>query len=272
MGSYKDLTGKVFGKLTVLSEEGKSPSGDRRWGCRCECGGIVTRLGGNLKGGNCYSCGCTKFVDMLGKRYSRLIAIAKAKSGKTRGVRWLFRCDCGNEIEAYGCSVRSGTTKSCGCYKQEVNIRRTTKHGLSHTLEYQVWAAMRQRCKPVEQGGHPRYGGRGIKVCERWMNSFVDFNSDMGPRPKGFTLERQDNDGDYEPGNCIWADWFTQNQNQGLMSTNKTGIKGVCKLANGKFSAELSVRGEKVLKKKFSSFKEAVKARKEAELEFRTFN
>lgn len=268
MGSYKDLTGLVYGQLTVIGINRKAPGGDRLWDCKCSCGSTAVCYGGNLKRGNVTNCGCLSFKDMSNKRYGRLVAIKPVGRTKKRGLVWLFKCDCGNQKEIDGYPVRRGVTVSCGCYQKEDFTSRLTTHGLSRSLEYKVWNSMRHRCKSLKDGGHPRYGGRGIKVCDRWKTSFINFHEDMGPRPKGGTIERKDNDGNYEPSNCHWADRTIQLLNQGLRVDSSTGVKGVYKLKRGKFKAHLTVYGETVLNKEFNVFKDAVKARKDAEEKF----
>ena len=130
---------------------------------------------------------------------------------------WHVRCDCGVEKFAvmYNSLVR-GSTKSCGCLRREVASYRGPKH-LQRSLRnplYSSWRSMRQRCYDKNCRAYSRYGGAGIKVCERWMGDFEAFANDMGMRPEGFSLDRIDPCGDYTPGNCRWANAITQGQNK----------------------------------------------------------
>lgn len=147
---------------------------------------------------------------IAGRRFERLVAIEPTEKRLGRKVIWSCRCDCGNIKDVPIDALNAGRVKSCGCLRKEQN----TTHGMKGTPTYKAWKSMRQRCKNKNDPHYPDYGGRGITVCERW-ESFENFLADMGERPSDdLSIDRINNDGNYEPGNCRWTDRFTQARNR----------------------------------------------------------
>lgn len=151
--------------------------------------------------------GTNILIDMAGQRFGRLVVVSRVAD--SRPIRWLCKCDCGVEKEVRGASLRLGATVSCDCRRRDF----FKKHGLCRTPVWAAWANMKSRCGNEKDPKYPSYGGRGIAVCDRWL-SFDNFLADMGEPPPGLTLDRIDNDGNYEPANCAWRSLVEQGNNR----------------------------------------------------------
>lgn len=155
--------------------------------------------------------------DITGQIFNNIVVTGFAG---TDGINshWWCRCYCGVVFTAVGARLKNGEKRSCGCLYMATRITAGTKnrtHGRSRTKEYCCWVGMKKRCSNPKNKDYPRYGGRGIVVCDRWKSSFENFFADMGYRPTpSHTIERLDIDKGYEPSNCRWATPQQQARNQ----------------------------------------------------------
>lgn len=167
-----------------------------------------------------------KVRNLLGRHFKRwrVVAFAGVVNKKRR---WKCICDCGIIRTVTTDALISGISGSCGCLQKEAASKHNRTHGLNRTPEHNSWGHMKQRCLNKKCANYSGYGGRGIKICKRWLK-FENFISDMGKRPgPRFTIERIDNDGDYKPGNCRWATHKEQVNNQG--SNTMVTLDGITK-------------------------------------------
>lgn len=157
------------------------------------------------------------YIDLTGQRFGRLLVKTRSGTHKLGGAIFECTCDCGNVVQVRAQSLRQCHTKSCGCLnsdqKRDICIERNTSHGQTGTKTYETWVNMLSRCFNKNSLSYKKYGARGTTVCKRWLK-FENFFSDMGKRPIGYTLDRINTRGNYEPTNCRWATMKQQQNNR----------------------------------------------------------
>lgn len=203
---------------------------------------------------------------LIGRRFGRLLVLSRTdRVGKENKLKWLCRCDCGVEKRIQRYNLISGASSSCGCFQREFH----TTHGMYKMPHYETWKGMIQRCHNPNSADYYLYGARGIRVCERWRD-FKAFHADMGERPgQEFSLEREDNDGDYEPANCRWATATEQAKHRRRPKHNTSGVTGVTwDSEKRKWLANIGVSRKTIFLGRFSNIEDAAAVRKDAERKF----
>lgn len=281
--NLKDCTGIQIGFLTITGRHepcDNDTATTAKWSAQCKCGNTLVLQHKQVTGKKKTSCGCAMRSDKYdaGKKYAMLTIVSEGPKVEYDygGIRQVWcKCDCGNpELTLVRTNnLASGNTSSCGCVGEE--SRKT--HGMSNTRTYQIHEGMLRRCNCPQQLGYENYGGRGIKVCERWNpllgGSFENFFEDMGEAPDGMSLDRIDYNGDYCKENCRWATNSVQGYNKRLDPNNTSGKSGVSWYnQNQKWSAEIHVNNKHIRLGMFTNFEDAVKAREAAELEYYGWN
>lgn len=159
-----------------------------------------------------------KFHNITGMVFGYLTVLGLGESVTNRSgntcYKWFCRCSCGKVAVVRSTNLKSGNTTSCGCFRVKVSTDRVKTHSKSSSATYSTWSSMISRCTNKNEFSFKNYGGRGISVCSRWLNSFESFLMDMGERPPGCSIDRMDNNGNYEPGNCRWSTDVEQCRNK----------------------------------------------------------
>ena len=206
----------------------------------------------------------------VGKKFDRLTIVGKLPKEGTNNYR-LCKCDCGNpEILKISMSnLDRGHTTSCGCNFLEM----VTTHGKTKSREYRARYDMFSRCQDVNHPGYSNYGGKGITICERWLESFQNFYEDMGDCPQGMSLDRIDPYGNYCPENCRWATLSMQSYNTKMKRTNTSGRTGVYwNESSSMWVAQIGYQCNVICLGQSTSFDVAVKLREDAEIKYYGFN
>ena len=220
--------GNVYGNLRVVSLHVMPHKKEQYWDCNCICGEKVVIKGSHLRGGFRSSCGCARYdySYKAGDKFNKLTFISyEGRNKHNQGLsKWL--CDCGKMTIALTYGVKNQNTRSCGCLKIEWlrsgNMKKYTSHNLSKHPFYKIWSGIKKRCSPKAD---PKiinsYYGRGIRLYDDWkgvsgVTNFINYiETELGSRPSPkHSLDRIDNDGNYEPGNLRWATPKLQRQNQ----------------------------------------------------------
>ena len=271
----KSRVGEKVGRWTIQSESWKV--GKKYYvKCACDCGVERNVMTSSLSGKSprSTSCGCynrevvsgIKRQTPVGTVFGRFTVVGDTfRSGEDTVVP--VRCECGTEKNVRRSHLEQGVIVSCGCYSKDLNRTqpKNLRHGMSGTPTHNSWCSMRQRCLNPNELNYENYGGRGITVCERWLDSFENFLEDMGIKPEGKTLERIDVNGNYEPSNCVWASHTDQCFNRRKFKNTSSIYIGVnWDSWKEKWTATLKKGGVTVYKKDFLTEEAAARAYDEA--------
>ena len=217
----RNLIGRRYGKLVVVGEAGYKENGTKKqklWLCKCDCGNEIVATTVALNGGHKRSCGCLRRSDIIGKKFGMLTVLEYCGRDKNHESLWRCRCDCGNERICQLQYLKKSKMPTCGC------INPLEKHGKSHSRIYFLWKGMKARCYNKNEKAYKHYGGRGIKVCDEWLDKESGFENfqkwiysvgyDDSKLGREQSVDRIDVNGNYEPSNCRLATQKEQLNNQ----------------------------------------------------------
>lgn len=222
-----NLIGQKFGKLTVIDVIDKQ-NGHLYCLCQCECGNHKTVRDDHLKSGNTISCGCARkdrvynrIKDLTGQKFGKLTVLSYAFSDKHRVSHYLCECECGNQKIISGQNLSKGLTKSCGCIKKSKKSndkpqKRDRFKWASYDRIYRIWYGIKYRCYYKTSTSYKKYGAKGVTMCEEWKNDFQNFKQWAleNNYAENLTIDRIDNSKGYQPDNCRFVDYQTQNNNR----------------------------------------------------------
>jgi hypothetical protein len=209
-----DIIGNKFGKWTVLSFIGRDAKSNKIYKCICDCGTEKEQRKSTLVDGEstqCKTCRMSDFnkvEDLVGKKFGLWTVIGKEKNNSRN--EWFYQCicECGTQKAIAGSTLKNGRANKCPhC--------RVKTHGMSYTSTFKIWSGILRRCTNSNFKAYKYYGGRGITICDRWLK-FEHFLEDMGTRPNGLQIDRINNDGNYEPGNCRWVTPAVNHSNRNI--------------------------------------------------------
>ena len=278
-----DYTGRKFGELTVIELAEDEPGKPKKWKCLCSCGNIAIVQSNNLKTEKTKSCGCLKIkpTSLDGQKFGRLTVIKRGENYSDGTTSQICLCDCGKQIRVRSRALLTGNTKSCGCLlsdssRERASNQRWNNEYIKDTLPFKkkissIRVMMIQRCVNPNNKNYKEYGERGISVCDEWLDkengakNFYEWAINSG-YADGLTIDRINNDGNYEPSNCRWTDRTTQGHNQRIRKDNISGHKGVSyDKTRKKWKAFLYHKNKLVGIEYFETKEQAIEYRKELE-------
>lgn len=240
-----DLTGQRFGKLVAI--EVVYTDNKRKWFCKCDCGGELKATAGELRGGNFKSCGCLAHTDLSavktsnleGGKFGILTVIKSVSKTKWGWDVWLCECECGKQKEVEGRMLVQNKIRSCGCLRGVASKHGDCKNG-TETHIYRLWHRIKERCSNPKKDHYHRYGGRGIKVCDEWLNSFDSFKSwaFANGYKRELQIDRINSDGNYEPDNCRFVTGTENTRNQEQVKLNVEKVRQIKYFLTTKFTCD----------------------------------